>query len=309
MAIEEVTMPQFGGSVTEGTIRQWIVSVGDRINKYDPLVEVIMSDECFNGTIISLYDGVIKEIIAKEGETLPIGAVICTIEVEGEGQVEEKQTNVKQELLSTKEQINSQSLKNHIGEGECYSTPALEPDKEQEENILSEEDISLSFVLKVLLGNKRFIDKVLSYQVEENELKEEVKRWKEDIHRLRLILYEQDKHMYELKLKFCMLKSYQLIEKSRQRAKLRGTIIFQHAFKTYIELLVQKTKFNYNFLVNEKIFFNIFRKMINGMNISIEERVFLKEYIMLKHKDEIESLVEINIDRLVESVGTLDVDN
>ncbi|NNV04729.1 E3 binding domain-containing protein, partial [Brevibacillus sp. MCWH] len=57
--------------------------VGTRVNKYDPLAEV-MTDKV-NAEIPSSFAGVIKEIIAKEGETLPVGAVICTIEVEGEG--------------------------------------------------------------------------------------------------------------------------------------------------------------------------------------------------------------------------------
>ncbi|EMI09797.1 MULTISPECIES: dihydrolipoamide acetyltransferase family protein [Anoxybacillus] len=83
MAIEKITMPQLGESVTEGTISQWLVSVGTRVNKYDPLAEV-MTDKV-NAEIPSSFAGVIKEIIAKEGETLPVGAVICTIEVEGEG--------------------------------------------------------------------------------------------------------------------------------------------------------------------------------------------------------------------------------
>lgn len=79
MAIEQITMPQLGESVTEGTISKWLVSAGDRVNKYDPIAEV-MTDKV-NAEIPSSFAGVIKEIIASEGETLPVGAVICTIEV------------------------------------------------------------------------------------------------------------------------------------------------------------------------------------------------------------------------------------
>jgi 2-oxoisovalerate dehydrogenase E2 component (dihydrolipoyl transacylase) len=82
VAIEQLTMPQLGESVTEGTISKWLVSVGDRVNKYDPIAEV-MTDKV-NAEIPSSFTGVIKEIIAKEGETLPVGALICMIEVEGE---------------------------------------------------------------------------------------------------------------------------------------------------------------------------------------------------------------------------------
>ncbi|MBA2870003.1 2-oxoisovalerate dehydrogenase E2 component (dihydrolipoyl transacylase) [Anoxybacillus calidus] len=83
MAIEQITMPQLGESVTEGTISKWLVSVGDKVNKYDPIAEV-MTDKV-NAEVPSSFTGIIKELIAAEGETLPVGAVICTIEVEGEG--------------------------------------------------------------------------------------------------------------------------------------------------------------------------------------------------------------------------------
>ncbi|QAV27143.1 2-oxo acid dehydrogenase subunit E2 [Anoxybacillus flavithermus] len=123
MAIEKITMPQLGESVTEGTISQWLVSVGDRVNKYDPLAEV-MTDKV-NAEIPSSFAGVIKEIIAKEGETLPVGAVICTIEVEGEGQVEEKPTNNEKELTVTNEQTNKQTVKKQTSERGRYSPAVL----------------------------------------------------------------------------------------------------------------------------------------------------------------------------------------
>ncbi|KQL53604.1 branched-chain alpha-keto acid dehydrogenase subunit E2 [Heyndrickxia shackletonii] len=81
MAIENITMPQLGESVTEGTISKWLVSPGDKVNKYDPLAEV-MTDKV-NAEVPSSFTGVIKELIAAEGDTLAVGEIICTIEVEG----------------------------------------------------------------------------------------------------------------------------------------------------------------------------------------------------------------------------------
>lgn len=76
-------MPQLGESVTEGTINQWLVSVGDKVSKYDPLAEV--TTDKVNSEVPSSFDGVIKELIAQEGETYEVGAVILTIETEGGG--------------------------------------------------------------------------------------------------------------------------------------------------------------------------------------------------------------------------------
>jgi len=82
LAIEQIKMPQLGESVTEGTISKWLVSVGDTVNKYDPLAEV-MTDKV-NAEVPSSFSGKIVELIASEGETLEVGAVICTIEIEGQ---------------------------------------------------------------------------------------------------------------------------------------------------------------------------------------------------------------------------------
>ncbi|AOV07802.1 dihydrolipoamide acetyltransferase family protein [Sporosarcina ureilytica] len=89
MAIENITMPQLGESVTEGTIEKWLVKPGDKINKYDPLAEV--NTDKVNAEIPSSFSGTVKEIIAAEGETLKVGAVVCTIETEvsGEAAVEQ----------------------------------------------------------------------------------------------------------------------------------------------------------------------------------------------------------------------------
>ncbi|SEM88049.1 2-oxoisovalerate dehydrogenase E2 component (dihydrolipoyl transacylase) [Mesobacillus persicus] len=86
MAVEKITMPQLGESVTEGTISKWLVAPGDSVNKYDPLAEV-MTDKV-NAEIPSSFSGTIKELIASEGDTLSVGETILLIEVEGGGKPE-----------------------------------------------------------------------------------------------------------------------------------------------------------------------------------------------------------------------------
>lgn len=80
MAVEQIKMPQLGESVTEGTITKWFVSSGDSVNKYDSLAEV-MTDKV-TAEIPSSFTGVIKTLIANEGDTLSVGEVICSMEVE-----------------------------------------------------------------------------------------------------------------------------------------------------------------------------------------------------------------------------------
>ncbi|MDQ0350961.1 2-oxoisovalerate dehydrogenase E2 component (dihydrolipoyl transacylase) [Alkalibacillus filiformis] len=81
MAVEKVTMPQLGESVTEGTISSWLVQVGDQVNKYDPIAEV-MTDKV-NAEVPSSFTGTIKELVAQEGDTIEVGGLICYMETEG----------------------------------------------------------------------------------------------------------------------------------------------------------------------------------------------------------------------------------
>src|SRR2546429_401402 len=64
----EVTMPQMGESVVEGTIAKWLVKEGDRVTEDQPLVEI--STDKVDTEIPAPGAGVISKIIAQEGQTL-----------------------------------------------------------------------------------------------------------------------------------------------------------------------------------------------------------------------------------------------
>lgn len=73
-----ITMPQLGETVTEGTVAQWLKAVGERIDKYEPFVEV--STDKVNAEVPSPVSGVLLEIVAREGEIVPIGGTIAIIQ-------------------------------------------------------------------------------------------------------------------------------------------------------------------------------------------------------------------------------------
>lgn len=79
-------MPKLGESVTEGTISSWLVKPGDTVEKYDAIAEVLTDK--VTAEIPSSFSGTIKEILAKEDETLEVGEVICTIETADTGSSE-----------------------------------------------------------------------------------------------------------------------------------------------------------------------------------------------------------------------------
>ena len=77
----KVTMPQLGESVAEGTIGKWLKQPGDHVDKYEPLLEVITDK--VNAEVPSPFEGVLKEILVQEGETVPNNAEIAIIEEAG----------------------------------------------------------------------------------------------------------------------------------------------------------------------------------------------------------------------------------
>ncbi|HEX4209424.1 MAG TPA: dihydrolipoamide acetyltransferase family protein [Candidatus Binataceae bacterium] len=74
----EVTMPQMGESVVEGTVTKWLVKEGDRVREDQPLCEI--STDKVDTEIPSPGSGVITQIVAGEGQTLPVGALIAVID-------------------------------------------------------------------------------------------------------------------------------------------------------------------------------------------------------------------------------------
>src|SRR5579884_2144465 len=76
-----IKMPQLGETVTEGTVAQWLKKPGDKIEKYEAFVEV--STDKVNAEVPAPVSGVLREIIVKEGETVPTGAPIAVIDEVG----------------------------------------------------------------------------------------------------------------------------------------------------------------------------------------------------------------------------------
>src|SRR5258705_13574746 len=71
----ELKMPKLGESVTEGTIGKWLKKPGDKVNKYDLLVEV--QTDKVNTEIPSPVAGTLREVKVEEGQTVPIGTLLA----------------------------------------------------------------------------------------------------------------------------------------------------------------------------------------------------------------------------------------
>ena len=77
----DVTLPQLGETVTEGTITQWFKQVGDTVAADEPLFEV--STDKVDTEVPSPIAGVVTEIRVPEGDTVDVGTVIAVIGDQG----------------------------------------------------------------------------------------------------------------------------------------------------------------------------------------------------------------------------------
>jgi pyruvate dehydrogenase E2 component (dihydrolipoamide acetyltransferase) len=73
----EVTMPQMGESITEGTITKWLKKVGDTVQRDEPIFEI--STDKVDAEIPSPVAGVLTEIKIPEGSTVQINTVVAVI--------------------------------------------------------------------------------------------------------------------------------------------------------------------------------------------------------------------------------------
>src|SRR5579864_2448168 len=73
-------MPQMGESIAEGTLSKWLKKVGDEVKRDEPIFEI--STDKVDAEIPATESGVLAEILVKEGQTVPVQAVVARLETE-----------------------------------------------------------------------------------------------------------------------------------------------------------------------------------------------------------------------------------
>src|ERR1700721_3169153 len=79
----DVVTPAAGESVTEGTILEWRVKLGDTIKVDETIVEI--STDKVDVELPAPATGTVVEILAQEGETVTVGQVIARISLNANG--------------------------------------------------------------------------------------------------------------------------------------------------------------------------------------------------------------------------------
>src|SRR5690606_32641620 len=81
----ELVMPKMGESITEASILRWLKNPGDKIEQDESLLEV--ATDKVDTEVPSTHGGILKEILAKEGEVVKVGKPIAVIETENSNNV------------------------------------------------------------------------------------------------------------------------------------------------------------------------------------------------------------------------------
>lgn len=112
MASVEMLMPKMGESIIEGTILTWLKKEGDAIEQDESVLEV--ATDKVDTEVPAIHAGILKKILAKEGDVIAVGAPIAIIETSGEAAVasvtkSETAPSPKEELIAATP-ANTQSI-------------------------------------------------------------------------------------------------------------------------------------------------------------------------------------------------------
>ncbi|MED4225902.1 2-oxoglutarate dehydrogenase complex dihydrolipoyllysine-residue succinyltransferase [Neobacillus cucumis] len=74
----EIKVPELAESISEGTISQWLINIGDKVSKGDSVVE--LETDKVNIELNAEYSGVVTKVLKETGDTVEVGDVIAIIE-------------------------------------------------------------------------------------------------------------------------------------------------------------------------------------------------------------------------------------
>jgi 2-oxoglutarate dehydrogenase E2 component (dihydrolipoamide succinyltransferase) len=103
----EFKLPRMGESITEATILKWMKNVGDFIDVNETLLEV--GTDKVDSDVSVPFAGIIQEIYFKNGDVVPVGAVLALIEADDSAIVQETEGSSSPELINQTEKPRAQA--------------------------------------------------------------------------------------------------------------------------------------------------------------------------------------------------------
>jgi 2-oxoglutarate dehydrogenase E2 component (dihydrolipoamide succinyltransferase) len=125
---EKILVPVLGESITEATVAKWLKKEGDTVEVDEAIVE--LETDKVNLEVPSPIDGVLSEILSKDGETVEVGALLGTISQNGV-QPSEKKVITKIEPKNVENNVVNLEIKKE--------TPKISEEPEEEPLVLTNE--------------------------------------------------------------------------------------------------------------------------------------------------------------------------
>ncbi|MFC3038797.1 2-oxoglutarate dehydrogenase complex dihydrolipoyllysine-residue succinyltransferase [Virgibacillus xinjiangensis] len=134
--MKEIKVPELAESITEGTVAEWLVQKGDKVEKGDPVLE--LETDKVNVEVNSEFAGVVTEFVVEEGDDVEVGDVIAKLDENGEAgasdqgsdekeeqkEEEPKKEAPKEEEKSAEETSEKEQESSNNGNGEVIASPA-----------------------------------------------------------------------------------------------------------------------------------------------------------------------------------------
>ncbi|PFG13294.1 2-oxoglutarate dehydrogenase complex dihydrolipoyllysine-residue succinyltransferase [Bacillus sp. es.036] len=125
----EVKVPELAESITEGTISQWLIKVGDKVEKGDNLVE--LETDKVNIEVSAENDGVIEELLKEPGDNVEVGEIIAYLG-NGEGsssKSSDQDSSPKEEAKKEEKEAPEEAKSNE--ESKAHATDSSEDEKSE----------------------------------------------------------------------------------------------------------------------------------------------------------------------------------
>nr|WP_255639925.1 2-oxoglutarate dehydrogenase complex dihydrolipoyllysine-residue succinyltransferase [Pseudalkalibacillus hwajinpoensis] len=152
IVVIEVKVPELAESITEGTISQWLIKVGDKVEKGDNLVE--LETDKVNIEVSAENDGVIEELLKEPGDNVEVGEIIAYLG-NGEGsssKSSDQDSSGKEEAKKEEKEAPEEAKSNE--ESKAHATESSEDEKsENERTVASPSARKLARELGVDLNN------------------------------------------------------------------------------------------------------------------------------------------------------------
>lgn len=119
-----MVMPKMGESVMEGTVLSWLKNVGENIEEDESILEV--ATDKVDTEIPAAHAGILKEILAREGDTVEVGKPIAIIETKGDAAIPSPNpANPQQDPVEKAEELLETAMATVSGSSNGDGTPRI----------------------------------------------------------------------------------------------------------------------------------------------------------------------------------------